>query len=301
MEVRNIRANRAPLLAAMFVGLLALAAHAAQRGVVSTISVSPASTQVGTPVTATVTGTNPCGAVHIDWGDGTAITYAIVDVPVTQKHTYEKAGRYTVVARGMGNCDGQANANLRMDPAPAPLEPRARVKGIEIVPNPATAPATVAISVQGTGNCSYILDFGDGNSERRTASLPDQVRHTYAAPNTYYPLAAKGEGSCEGLVRRNLTVNAPAPPSPARRLGRLVVAPNPAVARTRVTITVEGSGMCPVTVDFGDGSDQRIEAALPARIGHTYARAGLYEIYAWAEEPCGGDATTSVRVRGSRR
>jgi len=79
------------------------------------------------------------------------------------------------------------------------------------------------------------------------------------------------------------------------------VTPNPATARTLVTITVEGNGTCPVTVDFGDGSDQRVEGALPARIVHTFTRAGLYEIYAWAEAPCGGDATASLRVRGSRR
>jgi len=96
-------------------------------------------------------------------------------------------------------------------------------------------------------------------------------------------------------------VNAPAAPDTRRRLSRLVVAPNPATARTLVTITVEGNGTCPVTVDFGDGSDQRVEGALPARIVHTFTRAGLYEIYAWAEAPCGGDATASLRVRGSRR
>jgi hypothetical protein len=301
MTASSIRIALLSLATGIAAALLGAGAQAGQRGVVSTITVSPQSTRAGNPVTATVTGTNPCGAVFIDWADGAALTYAIVDVPVTQKHTYERAGTYTVVARGMGNCDGQATTTVRIDPAPAPPSPTARLKGLEINPNPATAPATVNISVLGTGSCSYTLDFGDGNSERRTAALPDQIRHTYPAPNTYYPVAATGEGACEGLVRRNLAVNAPAAPDTRRRLSRLVVTPNPAIARTLVTITVEGSGTCPVTVDFGDGSDQRVEGPLPARIVHTFMRAGLFEIYAWAEAPCGGDATASLRVRGSRR
>ena len=148
---------------------------------------------------------------------------------------------------------------------------------------------------------SYVLDFGDGNSERRTASLPDRVRHTYPAPNTNYPLAAKGEGACQGLVRQNLTVKAAPGPDRGRRLSGLSLAPNPATSRNPVTVTLEGSGTCPVTVDFGDGSDERLEAALPARVTHTYRRAGVYEVYAWADAPCGGDGSATLRVRGSRR
>ena len=281
--------------------LLAGGLAAGQRGVVSALTVSPQTTAAGGDVTATATGTNPCGAVHIDWGDGTALTYAIVDIPVTQRHTYAKAGAYEVRARGMGNCDGQATARVQVTPAPAPAQTSARVQRLEVTPNPAVAPATVEIVVQGTGTCSYVLDFGDGNSERRNASLPDRVRHTYSAPNAHYPVAARGEGNCEGLARRTLSVNAARAPDRGRRLSGVSVSPSPATARSQVVVTVEGSGSCAVTVDFGDGSDQRFEGALPARVTHTYLRSGVYEVYAWADPPCGGDASATLRVRGSRR
>jgi hypothetical protein len=286
---------------ALAAAVLLTGAAAPQRGVVSGISVSPAKNENSQAVTAAVTGTNPCGAVHIDWGDGTAITYAIVDVPVSQRHTYDKAGSYTVVARGMGNCDGSAKASLQIDPAPKPPEPRARLQAIEVAPNPATAPAAVGITVRGTGTCTYVLDFGDGNSDRRTAALPETVKHTYPAPNAHYAVAAKGEGACEGLVRSPLRVNAAPAADEQRRLTKVAVEPNPAAARYPVTVIVDGRGRCAVTVDFGDGADQRIETTLPARVTHTYWRAGLYEIYAWADAPCGGDGEVTLRVRGGRR
>jgi hypothetical protein len=38
------------------------------------------------PPPLTASGTNPCGAAYIDYGDGTAITYAITGLPTTQTH-----------------------------------------------------------------------------------------------------------------------------------------------------------------------------------------------------------------------
>jgi len=73
-----------------------------QRGIVA----------VGAVLSVTVSGTNPCGAAHINYGDGTAITYAITGLPVTQTHTYDKPGTYAIVPRRMGNCDGEATIDI---------------------------------------------------------------------------------------------------------------------------------------------------------------------------------------------
>src|SRR5207237_2441656 len=64
---------------------------AQQRGVVTGISLNPNPVAAGTPVSATATATNPCGAVFIDWGDGTKITYPISSVPATETHAYTAA------------------------------------------------------------------------------------------------------------------------------------------------------------------------------------------------------------------
>ena len=91
-----------------------------QRGVVEKVSVTSPTT-VGTPVSITVTGRNPCGAVRLNYGDGTeAITHPLTEVPATIQYTYARPGNYEILAEGMGNCDGVVKTGLRVRPAPAP-------------------------------------------------------------------------------------------------------------------------------------------------------------------------------------
>jgi hypothetical protein len=110
---------------------------AQQRGVVSGVAVPKAPAQAGVPVEITITGTNPCGAVRIDAGDGTErVTHPIAQVPTTVRYVYQKAGRFQVRAEGMGNCDGVVATSIEVTPAPAPPPPAA--------PPPATAPPPAA-------------------------------------------------------------------------------------------------------------------------------------------------------------
>jgi len=103
------------------VALLIVPPAGQQRGVVSGVVVPRTPAQAGVPVDITITGTNPCGAVRIDPGDGTErITHPISQVPTTVQYIYRKAGRFEVRAEGMGNCDGVAAASIEVDPAPAP-------------------------------------------------------------------------------------------------------------------------------------------------------------------------------------
>ena len=92
---------------------------AAQRGVVNRVAVSAQTIRAGDTVKITASGTNPCGAVRIDYGDGTeAITHAITEIPATVQYTYTRPGEYRIRAEGMGNCDGNVTTNLRVLPAP---------------------------------------------------------------------------------------------------------------------------------------------------------------------------------------
>lgn len=101
--------------------LLAVPIAVQQRGVVNGVVVPKAPAQVGAPVEITVTGSNPCGAVRIDPGDGTErITHAITEVPTTVRYVYRKAGRFEVRAEGMGNCDGVVATAIQVNPPPPP-------------------------------------------------------------------------------------------------------------------------------------------------------------------------------------
>jgi Ca2+-binding EF-hand superfamily protein len=85
--------------------VLSLAFAPQPRGWVSSVTAA-AGASVGT-YQVSVRGNNPCGAVNLDFGDGTtAVTHAISQVPVTISHEYTRVGEYTIRARGMGNCDG---------------------------------------------------------------------------------------------------------------------------------------------------------------------------------------------------
>jgi hypothetical protein len=92
---------------------------AAQRGVVNRVVVSSSTIRAGDTVKITASGTNPCGAVRIDYGDGTeAITHPITEIPATIEYIYTRPGEYRIRAEGMGNCDGNVTTNLRVLPRP---------------------------------------------------------------------------------------------------------------------------------------------------------------------------------------
>ena len=106
---------------------------AAQRGAIRNVSVSPSSAETGVPVQIRVTGDNPCGAVRIDYGDGTErITHPLTDVPATIRYVYKRPGTYQVRAEGMGNCDGEASTVVKIAQGP---EPRRETRFLEMDEN----------------------------------------------------------------------------------------------------------------------------------------------------------------------
>jgi hypothetical protein len=265
-----------------------------QRGVVSAVSLAPNPVDSGVAVKATVSGTNPCGAVHIDWGDGSADsrTFPITRLPTVQTHVYRKGGRFTVRARGMGNCDGEAGTTISV----VQKEPPPEITEIAIDPVPAAANRPVAITVRGTGACSYTIDFGDGNRDERSGRLPDTLQHNYPAPGRY-TVTATPTGACTGRAQRAIEVRRrAAPPASGGQVRGIAVAPVVPVGEP-AAMTVEGAGYCEILIEFGDGDYYFGSVRLPFRVEHAYRAAGQYEVYAGANAPCDGSSVAPVRAR----
>ena len=142
---------------AAFLGIFLTGSGVAAAGTVTAVKASVTSAPVGVAISVTASGTNPCGAAHIDYGDGTRITYAITGLQTTQNHTYQTPGSYAIVARGMGNCDGEASTRIEVTGPAAPTPPVApnEIAGVGFTPKIGVARQPVAINVIGRGACVF--------------------------------------------------------------------------------------------------------------------------------------------------
>jgi hypothetical protein len=104
---------------------------------------------------------------------------------------------------------------------------------------------------------------------------------------------------CTGKFTQLLQIGTTQPQQ--SRLVRVLISPSRAAAGQPVEITVQGTGVCGYTVDFGDGNDEARSAALPDRLRHVYPARGNYNVAAHATAPCTGEATERLYVRQSRR
>ena len=279
---------------AAFLGISLTVSGVAAAGTVSVVKASVPSAAVGVAISVTASGTNPCGAAHIDYGDGTAITYAITGLPTTQSHAYQKPGAFTIVARGMGNCDGEATTRVEVTgpaPAPPPEVPNA-ITAIEFVPRPGVVRQPVAINVSGRGTCAFTVTFGDGNQQELNGPLPQRVSHTYAVEQTYTVIVAPAP-PCAGKFSDKLQVAARG----GNRITGLALDPMPTNVGRAVTIDVEGAGACSYHVDYGDGNGEDRSKPLPDRLRHVYNTAGSYVIRVEASGGCAGRAQRTLDVR----
>src|SRR5262245_45544074 len=116
-----MRRFTAPAWTAVLFLILYLAfPYAADAGTITKLSASPSTIVTGQTVTFTVDGTNPCGAANLNYGDGIVITYPITGVPAQQTHIFEQPGTFTVIAKGMGNCDGEVTTTVYVKRAVVP-------------------------------------------------------------------------------------------------------------------------------------------------------------------------------------
>lgn len=265
----------------------------ASAGTVTAVKASVASSPVGATVSVTASGTNPCGAAFIDYGDGTAITYAITGLPTTQTHAYQKPGSYAIVARGMGNCDGEATARIEVTgQVPPPPPATSEITNVAFTPKPGVVHEPVAINVTGHGPCTYTLDFGDGNQQEMTGALPQRINHTYPIAQSYTIIVAP-VAPCVGKFTEVLQVATRA----GERLTGLKIDPEPAAVGRAVTIVVEGAGTCGYRIQFGDGNHEDRTKGLPDRLRHVYNAPGSYRVIAEAAGRCEGRVERGLDVR----
>jgi hypothetical protein len=77
---------------------------------VTSVEISPSPVGVNQSANVIVHGSNPCGAVELNFGDGTVVqTYPITQLPAYFAHTWTTTGQKTVTAIGHGNCSGQTS------------------------------------------------------------------------------------------------------------------------------------------------------------------------------------------------
>ena len=269
----------------------------AAAGTVTGVRASVPSVAAGTAFSVTVSGTNPCGAAHVNYGDGTAITYAITGLPSTHSHKYERPGTYAIVARGMGNCDGEATTRIQVTgpPVPPPPPPPAasEITGVTFEPRRGVVRQPVTIGVTGRGPCAFSVNFGDGNVQEVSGTLPQRVNHTYAVAQTYTVIVAP-VAPCTGRFTERLQIAARAE---SNRITRLTIDPEPATIGGGVTIGVEGTGTCTYRIDYGDGNTEDRSKPLPDRMRHVYNAAGTYQVVAVGTGGCQGRARRALDVR----
>jgi Ca2+-binding EF-hand superfamily protein len=94
---------RTPVLT---LALMVLPSAAAAQGAVSSVTAAAATDGSGTVFT--IRGSNPCGAVRIDFGDGTSSTVTVRALPAAITHTYLKSGTFRVRVTGVSGCAGVA-------------------------------------------------------------------------------------------------------------------------------------------------------------------------------------------------
>ena len=286
--------------------LLSSVPSARAQGSATSVAITPRNIVAGGTISATVKGTNPCGAVRINYGDGDAITYAITGLPVTQTHVYQSAGSYIITAEGMGNCGGAPTTTLEVlgPPAPPPVRPApgrptpatATIQAVEIAPTPARVQEPVAVVARGTGSCAYEVRYGDGTSEKVDARLPEDTHHTYAKPGRYVVIVNPNP-PCAGKFTQVLQVeDAAAQPA---RITHILASPSPGVTGQAIAIAVHGSGTCPYDIYYGDGTAEEMDGALPQSTRHVYTQPGRYAVVVKPQPPCVGKFTEVVQVGGA--
>jgi hypothetical protein len=273
------------------------AASAAQQATINGITLSDGRTRAGTNIVATVTGTSGvCGAVEINWGDGATVTYPTSSLPVRQSHVYETAGTFSVRARGIANCSGDAATQIVIVEAPS-RAPAPRLTSLVVPAGPIEPGTATSIGLEGSGACAVRVTFGDGGSVELNATLPTSVRHTYQTTGRYTVMVAP-EPPC--TETRSATVEVARPADRTQASGKISGIDLPATARLGdpVTITINGTGSCRIVVDFDNGEERAVTERLPYKFTYTFKDIGPHEIFVWTDEPCSGSAEKVVRVRG---
>jgi PKD repeat protein len=146
---------------------------------VTSLQFTPAQGVVRQPVMIIVNGEGTC-RFSVDFGDGNSREFN-AELPHHFEHTYALPEAYTVIVAPAAPCSGKFTERLTItEKTAAP-----RLIDMTIEPSPSRENVPVTITVKGSGACIYAIDFGDGNNDSRTATLPERVEHNYPAAGDY--------------------------------------------------------------------------------------------------------------------
>ena len=255
---------------------------------VGAVSASPSPVVVGQASTVSVTGSGTCGAVQIDYGDGTVITYPLSGLPTSQSHVWSTAGLKTIVATGQGNCAGQVSTALTVNANPAPL--------VSL-----TAPANGSAYTSGTA----ITVTATASDTHGVSRVDFYAGSTLLGSDTTAPYAigwAVASGATSLTARAYDVYGASAVSAAATVTGRDVVAvsvsPGALTSGQTATVTVTGSASCgAVQINYGDGAVITYPlSGLPTSQSHVYGAGGTKVVTATGQGNCSGQASTTIYV-----
>lgn len=266
-------------------------AQVREMGVIRSIEV-PSEGIAGQKIIAKTTFAGGPGAcpMEVDFGDGHVISTVRSDQPTydLMDHVYAKSGSYTVKARALPGCYGEATS-ARINVKGASLESVA----MATVDRPGK---TSSIAITGrSGACKLNVDFGDGKKESLDATFAAAgsktiVEHTYWSPGRK-DVTVSGDAGCSGTVSGAVDVPV-ATIKKLTRMGRL--------DQFEVITAHSDGNSCPLRVDWGDGTVEDKPSLVfmsgAVNLSHVYKKKGKMLVSARGIDGCVGVAGEWVVV-----
>ena len=98
-------------------------------------------------------------------------------------------------------CTGKFTEVVQVGEATTPTPVAPRIIGVSARPTPARPGQPVRLILDGSGACAFTIDYGDGNSDSRSMTLPGSLRHVYSAPGSYTVVIFPDDSQCRGSAR----------------------------------------------------------------------------------------------------
>ena len=217
--------------------------------------------------------------MEIDFGDGYVYQNVLTNTPpkAGAMHAYSKPGTYTVKAKALPGCSGEASTKVTV--------PGAIVESVRGQAKARTGLESSIVVSGRNGHCSFTIDYGDGSTEKKLlAGTTTVVPHRYLTPGRKQ-VTVKGIDGCTGTATGTVDVDVTAIKS-LQRLG--AVGPF-----QTFTATIDG-GSCPLRVDWGDGSVQEMPNVTYTNgrvtLSHQYKTKGKFLVSARGVDGCVGVA-----------